>query len=86
MIGSFQHKKVGILISAAVVTIVSFIKGYLLFDFWLLLPVLGLITFVIAYISVYGFRASLISFSGLMALVLSFAHDSEELEVFNMPC
>ena len=82
VIGSFQHKKVGILISAAVVTIVSFIKGYLLFDFWLLLPVLGLITFVIAYISVYGFRASLISFSGLMALVLSFAHDSEELEVY----
>lgn len=82
VIGSFQHKKVGILISAALVTIVSFIKGYLHFDFWLLLPVLGLITFAIAYISVYGFRASLISFSGLMALVLSYAHDSENLEVY----
>lgn len=82
VIGSFQHKKVGILISAALVTIVSFIKGYLHFDFWLLLPVLGILTFTIAYISVYGFRASLISFSGLMALVLSYAHDSENLEVY----
>lgn len=82
VIGSFHHKKVGILISAALVTIVSFIKGYLHFEFWLLLPVLGMLTFAIAYISVYGFRASLISFSGLMALVLSYAHDSENLEVY----
>lgn len=77
--GSFRHKKNGILISAALVVFVSFIKGYLNFELWLLLPVLGLITFSIAYLSVYGFRASLVSFSGLMALVLSFA---EELEVY----
>lgn len=82
IIGSFQHKKIGILISAALVTIVSFIKGYLNFDLWLLLPVLGIITFAIAFISVYGFRASLISFSGLMALVLSYARDSEGLEIY----
>lgn len=82
VIGSFQHKKVGILISAVLVTIVSFIKGYLHFDFWVLLLVLGMITFAIAYLSVYGFRASLISFSGLMALVLSYSHDSENLEVY----
>lgn len=82
VIGSFRHKKIGILISAALVMVVSFIKGYLHFDLWLLLPVLGLFTFAIAFISVYGFRASLISFSGLMALVLSIAHESEELEIY----
>ena len=49
---------------------------------WLLLPVLGLLTFAIAFISVYGFRDSLVSFSGPMALVLSIAHDSEELEIY----
>ncbi|MBP8754970.1 MAG: FUSC family protein [Chitinophagales bacterium] len=80
--GSFRHKKVGILISAALVMIVSFIKGYLHFDFWLLLSVLGLMTFAIAFISIYGFRASLISFSGLMALALSFPNESEVLEVY----
>ena len=82
VIGSFRHKKIGILISAILVMVVSFIKGYLHFELWLLLPILGLLTFAIAFISVYGFRASLISFSGLMALALSFAHDSEELEIY----
>jgi uncharacterized membrane protein YccC len=80
--GSFQHKKIGILVSATLVMVVSFIKGYLHFDLWLLLPVLGLLTFTIAYISVYGFRASLVSFSGLMALVLSFANESQGLEIY----
>lgn len=62
--------------------VVSFIKSYLHFELWLLLPVLGLLTFAIAYISIYGFRASLISFSGLMALVLSFGNDLKGLDIF----
>lgn len=80
--GSFQHKKTGILISAALVMVVSFIGGYLHYETWLSLPVLGILAFGIAFISVYGFRASLISFSGLLALVLSFAHDSEVLKIY----
>lgn len=80
--GSFRHKRIGILISAALVMVVSFAGSYLHFELWLLLPVLGLLTFAIAFISVYGFRASLISFSGLLALVLGFAFDSEELEIY----
>lgn len=81
VIGSFRHKKIGILISATLATVVSFM-GYLHLELWLLLPVLGLFTFAIAFISVYGFRASLISFSGLMALVLSFAHNPEDLVIY----
>ena len=77
--GSYHHKKLGILFSAALVTLVSFIGGYLDMPLWLLIPVLGAVTFAIAYISIYGFRASLISFSGLLALVLSFAHTPSEL-------
>lgn len=80
--GSFQHKKIGILISAALVMVVSFIGGYLHYETWLSLPVLGILSFGIAYISIYGFRASLISFSGLLAMVLSLAHESEELEIY----
>jgi len=80
--GSYRHKKFGILFSAILVMVVSFIGGYLKFETWLLLPILGVLTFAIAFISVYGFRASLISFSGLLALVLSFAHVSQELRIY----
>ncbi len=80
--GSYRHKKIGILFSAALAMLVSFIGGYLHIQTLLLLPVLGVLTFAISLISVYGFRASLISFSGLLALVLSFAHDAQELEIY----
>ena len=80
--GSYRHKKIGILFSAALAMVVSFIGGYLHIQTLLLLPVLGLLTFAISLIAVYGFRASLISFSGLLALVLSFAHEAQELEIY----
>src|SRR5690554_2386074 len=82
VIGNFQHKKVGILISAILTMFVTFIKGYLHIHTWWFLPVLGGLTFAIAYISIYGFRASLVSFSGLMALVLSFSQDTNKLEIY----
>ena len=82
IIGSFRHKKIGILISAALAMVVSFIGGYLHYETWLSLPVFGILGFGISFISVYGFRASLISFSGLMALIVSSAHDSNALEVY----
>lgn len=82
VIGSFDHKKFGILISAILVMAISFIKGYLPIELWFLLAVLGLLTFAIAFISVYGFRASLISFSGLMALVVSSTNDAVGLEIY----
>ncbi|SDL38294.1 FUSC family protein [Kriegella aquimaris] len=80
--GSYRHKKIGILFSAALVMVMTFIGGYLDLTAVILIPLLGLLSFAIAYLSVFGFRASLISFSGLLALVLSFAHDPQELEVY----
>ncbi|MCX7547806.1 FUSC family protein [Xanthomarina sp. F1114] len=80
--GNPRHKINGILFSALLIAIVSFIGGYLQYRIWLTIPVLGILTFAIAFISVYGFRASLISFSGLLALVLSFAHTSDTLEIY----
>ncbi|HLV40492.1 FUSC family protein [Xanthomarina sp.] len=80
--GKLKHKINGILFSALLIMIVSFIGGYLQFQTWLTVPVLGILTFGIAFISVYGFRASLIGFSGLLALVLSFAHTSDVLEIY----
>ena len=80
--GSYRHKKYGILFSALLAMVVTFIGGYLHFETLLLLPVLGILVFIISFLAVYGFRASLISFSGLLALVLGFAHTVETLEIY----
>src|SRR5690606_6673574 len=64
------------------IMLVSFVGGYLTFSPWLILPVLGVLMFAISYLAVFGFRASLIAFSGLLALVLSFAHAPDKLEIY----
>ena len=80
--GSLRHKVLGILFSAALVMAVSFIGGYLNYSPWLSLAILGVASFAISFISAYGFRASLISFSGLLALILSFAHTPDNLKIY----
>lgn len=80
--GSRRHTNYGITLSAILAVLASLSGGYLIADSWLGLPVLGLVMFGISYLSVFGFRASLISFSGLFALVLSFANISNVLEIY----
>lgn len=80
--GSQRHKNYGIFLSAVWAVVGSLAGGYLVADSMYGLPVLGLITFCLSYVSVFGFRASFISFSGLFALVLSFANISEVLEIY----
>lgn len=80
--GSFRHRNIGISLSAGFAVIASLLGGYMKFNTWLLLPFLGVSMFVISYFAVFGFRASLIAFSGLFALVLSFANISDVLEVY----
>lgn len=80
--GSVRHKRNGILLSALIAVLASLMGGYFTFNHWLLIPVLGISMFAISYLAVYGFRASLISFSGLFALVLSFANISNVLEAY----
>ena len=76
--GNLRHKIVGILLATLVAMGVSLIGGYLHISLWFLFPILGFLMFGISYISIYGFRASLISFSGLFALVLSFSPVSND--------
>lgn len=80
--GSLRHKNFGIALSAFLAVLASLIGGYLIADSWIGLPVLGVTIFVLSYLAVFGFRASLISFSGLFALVLSFANISNILEIY----
>lgn len=75
--GSIKRKVNAILISIVltmlITAIILFAKPYLL----LLIIVLVIISFFVSLISVYGFRASLVSFSGLLAMVLAFAIKKE---------
>lgn len=77
--GSIRHKITGILFATLLAMIVTLIGSYLHLSLWLLFPILGIMMFSISYLAIYGFRASLISFSGLLALVLSFSNVSIEL-------
>ena len=75
--GSIKRKVNAILISIGLTMVITamllFSKPFLP----LLLVVLAAISFIVSMISVYGFRASLVSFSGLLAMVLAFAIQKE---------
>ncbi|MGY0392201.1 FUSC family membrane protein [Bizionia sp. KMM 8389] len=75
--GSLKRKVNAILISICltmlITTIILFLKPF----FIPLLISIGVISFLISLLSVYGFRASLVSFSGLLAMVLAFAITKE---------
>ena len=79
--GNFRHKVIGITTSAGLAALVTILIS-IVHDTWLLLPSITILIFAISLISVYGFRASLVAFSGMLALVLSFAHPQSGTELF----
>ncbi|WP_050759338.1 FUSC family protein [Leeuwenhoekiella blandensis] len=72
--GSLKNKRIGILLSAALGGVISLLGAYIPDTLWVQLPYLGITVFLLSMLSVYGFRASLIGFAGLFAVVLSFAN------------
>ncbi|WP_242670064.1 FUSC family membrane protein [Gramella sp. KN1008] len=80
--GSFKHKVLGILFAALLGSLSFLIAGYTGSSLLTAIPMLFLMMFSISYLSVYGFRASLVTFSGLLAVVLSFANLSTGIEVW----
>ena len=79
--GSVKHNFYGVLLAVVLSVIVTLLIGFSINTIWILFPLLIIIVFLVSYLSVYGFRASLISFAGLLAIVLSFANDYEEVGV-----
>ncbi|SHI50128.1 Uncharacterized membrane protein YccC [Mesonia phycicola] len=71
--GNFRHRLLGMLSAVFLGVSVTIIGGLLNFNFWLELPIFFVVFFSVAFISVYGFRASLVTFTGLIASVLSFS-------------
>lgn len=71
--GSLRRRIIGVSFSVLMAVLGSLLAGYAAMSNFLLVPVLAVLMFSFSMISVYGFRASLISFSGLFAVVLSLA-------------
>lgn len=71
--GSLKRKVYGILISILLTMgatlAVRLVQGH----FWPLLAVLSVLSFCISFLAVYGFRSSLIAFSGLLSMALALA-------------
>ena len=80
--GSFHRRIVGVSLSIIAAVVGSLLAGYAARTAFFFVPVLALLMFIFSMISVFGFRASLISFSGLFAVVLSLANVSAENSVF----
>ncbi|HMK07092.1 MAG TPA: FUSC family membrane protein, partial [Flavobacterium sp.] len=79
---NLRHKINGILAAAVIVSGSAFIISLAYPYPWLLYPVLTAMTFLLAMISVYGQRATSISFSGLLSISLVFSQIYEGGELF----
>ena len=73
-IGTLKHKIVGVIAAALLAGFTSMVIGYASTNIYVTIPVVGIMVFAISYLAVYGFRASMVAFAGLMAVVLSFAN------------
>ncbi|WP_417887896.1 FUSC family membrane protein [Zunongwangia sp.] len=80
--GTTKHKVLGILTASVIAGITSTILGYAQASIYILLPVMVIMVFCISYLAVYGFRASMVTFAGLMAVVLSFANVNSEMPIW----
>lgn len=81
--GSKTRKVHAILISIVLTMVISLLVLFAKPMLPILLLVIVAVSFVVSLISVYGFRASLLSFSGLLAMVLAFAIQKETpLQIF----
>ncbi|MDG3580919.1 FUSC family protein [Galbibacter pacificus] len=80
--GNKKHHLNGMLISLLLAITSFIIIHYTMPHVYLLVISLAVLVFINSYISVYGFRASLIAFSGLLAISLSFAHPLSGMDIW----
>lgn len=79
--GSVKHRTIGMSISIIITSLATLIMGYASSNLWLLMIALGVLTFTLSYIAVYGFRASMVSLGAMLAVVISFANSYVDLSV-----
>lgn len=77
--GDIRLKLTGIFLATILATVVTLIGVHMPTTPLLFYPLMGLIIFGVSYLAIFGFRASLISFSGVFALILSFSNMNSEM-------
>tara|TARA_R110002050_G_scaffold1281_4_gene9295 strand:+ start:30782 stop:33028 length:2247 start_codon:yes stop_codon:yes gene_type:complete len=80
--GTLKRKIYSILISTSLIMIVTLLMSFAKTHFILLVFAITALTFFSALISAYGFRGSLMAFSGLLAVVLSLSRDVSEFGIW----
>lgn len=75
--GNLRHRLLGMLCAALLGILGTLLGGYSQEFLWLNLLVVFIFVFAVSLLSVYGFRASLVTFTGLIAIVLSYANLGE---------
>ena len=80
--GSVTHRVNGIIAALLLSICLTFIINMASIWEWTLMPLLPLLIFLVSFIAVFGFRASLVSFSGLTAIIMSLAHPHREMDLY----
>ncbi|MES2485332.1 MAG: FUSC family membrane protein [Bacteroidota bacterium] len=76
------HRAKGLLVASAIVAGCTLIVNLLHPYPWLFYPAIVVLVFILSMISVYGQRATMVSFSGLLALALGTGHIHQGAEIF----
>lgn len=71
---NLKHKIIGILVTAFIVSSVNLLINLLHPYSWIFYPFLAVLLFFLSMISVYGQRATMVSFSAIITIPLAFAH------------
>ena len=79
---SLSHKIKGLIVASFIVSGVNLLVNLAYPYPFLFYPFLGFLLFLCSMISVYGQRATLVSFSALLSISLSFGHLHEGWEAF----
>ena len=74
---NFKDKLVGLLTGALAIPLITFLLSITL-GHWTFYPIFIGIIFSLSMIAVYGHRANMLSFTGLLAVCLAFAHNYDE--------
>src|SRR6218665_521758 len=71
---NLKHKINGVLVAALIVAGSNLLVNFLHPFPYILYPVIAVVIFFLSMISVYGHRANMVSFSGLLSIALAFGH------------
>lgn len=78
---SLKHKVIGLLLGSFTIAAITLVLGTVVHFPWIFYPVFATVIFSISMIGVYGQRANLLSFTGLLSISLAFIHNYEGKEL-----